>query len=255
MVRLVICDDSQEARVAVRMMLAEEGRIEIVGEAENGEQAIAVSVAKRPDVVLMDVNMPVLDGVEATRRLRGLLPAVRIIAFAGSDDTEVVSAMIEAGANAYCVKGAPLWELERAITGQGDPLVRLAHGLARTVNGAGAAEFVARELAELTGAAFVATYLAAPDVGLSLGGLAGSCPPASVRSAPGVVARAFTNASLAQADAHELAELWRLGCPCTEALAAPLVVDGDALGALLVAMPPNVQVTLDKELVAAAAAP
>ena len=234
-------------------MLAEEGRVEIVGEAANGEEAIALALETRPDVVLMDVAMPVLDGVEATRRLRQLVPETRIVAFAGTDDKEVIAAMIEAGASAYCIKGAPLWELERAVVEQVDPLVRLAHGLAKTVNDAGAAEFVARELVELTGASFAATYLAAPDVGLSLGGLAGSSPPSAVRSAPGVAARAFAEATLAWADPAELAELWRLGCPATEALAAPLLVDGEALGALLVAQPPGAEVKLDAKLVAAAA--
>src|SRR5438067_10370340 len=132
MIRLLICDDSPDARTAVRAMLAEDGRIEIAGEAGNGEEAIALALTEKPDVVLMDVQMPIVAGLEATRRLRRLMPTVRIVAFAGSDDTQIVSAMIEAGANAYCVKGAPLWELERAIAGQGDPLVQLAHGLAKT---------------------------------------------------------------------------------------------------------------------------
>ncbi len=253
MVRLLICDDSPEARTAVRTMLAEEGRVEIVGEAANGEDAVALALETRPDVVLMDVAMPILDGVEATRRLRRLLPSARIVAFAGSDDKEVIAAMIEAGASAYCMKGAPLWELERAVAEQVDPLVRLAHGLAKAGNDAGAAELVARELVGLTGAALAATYLASPDVGLSLGGLAGSAPAASVHSAPGVAARAFEKGALAWADPAELAELRQLGCPATEALAVPLLVDGEALGALLVAQPPGAPAKLDAELVAAAA--
>ena len=253
-VRLLICDDSAEARLAARTMLADEGRIEIVGEAENGEDGVALALATKPDVVLMDVAMPGTDGVEATRRLRRLLPATRVVAFAGSDDTEVISAMLGAGASAYCIKGAPLWELERAITTETDPLVRLAHGLAKTVNDAGAAAFVARELVAITGAALAATYLAAPDVGLSLGGLAGSCRPSAMRSAPALASRAFADASLAWADPGELAELWALGCPSTEAVAAPLIVDGEALGAVLVALPAKAKKgSMDGELLSAAA--
>ena len=253
MLRLLICDDSAEARLAARTMLANDGQIEIVGEAGTGEEALKVALETRPDVALMDVTMPGMGGVEATRRLREILPATRIVAFAGSDDTEVITAMIEAGANAYCIKGAPLWELERAITTGIDPLVRLAHGLAKTANDAGAAEFVAREIAGLTDAAFAAVYLASPDVGLSLAGLAGPCPPSALRSSPSVAFRAFSETRLATADPGELAELWRLGCPSTEAAAAPLVVDGEALGSLLVALPPNSQGNLDVDLISAGA--
>jgi diguanylate cyclase (GGDEF)-like protein len=250
--RLLICDDSPRARAAARVSLSGQPEIEIVGEAENGEQAMALAADVLPDVVLMDVQMPVLGGVEATRRLRRLLPKVRIVAYAGSDDTEDVMAMIEAGADAYCVKGAPLWELERAVAGASDPLVRLAHALARSVKG-GAADLVARELAELTGAAFAAMYLASPEPTLSLAALAGPGAPESLKSAPSVAIRAFSELRMAHADAHELGELYRAGAACADAVAAPLVADGNPLGAILVGMPANVQVHADPELVSAVA--
>ena len=200
----------------------------------------------------MDVRMPVLDGVAATRRIHELLPKTRIVAYAGSDDAGDVMAMMEAGADAYCLKGAPVWELERAVAGASDPLVRLAHAVARSVNGGGTAELVARELAELTGAAFAATYLASADT-LSLAALSGPGAPDSLHAAPGVVQRAFSELGLAQADTQELGELYRLGAACGEAIAAPLVADGEALGALLVALPASVQATGDPELVSAVA--
>jgi ribonuclease P protein subunit RPR2 len=252
MIRLLICDDSPEARTAVRAMLAEEGQVEIVAEASNGAEAIALALHHQPDVVLMDVAMPIVDGIQATERIRELLPSIRIVAFAGSDENDTIAAMLEAGANAYCVKGAPLWELQRAVVGATDPLMRLAHGLSKAVNGGGgAAGLVARELADLSGASFVAVYLAAPDVGLSLAGA--NDVPTSPASVPEVAWRSFSDASLAHADAHELAELWHLGCACAEAAAAPLVVDGEALGVILVAMPPSVQLSVDEELLAAVA--
>jgi diguanylate cyclase (GGDEF)-like protein len=161
-------------------------------------------------------------------------------------------AMMEAGADAYCVKGAPLWELERALAGASDPLMRLAHGLSRSVKGGGIAELVARELAELTGASFAATYLAS-EGSLSLAALAGPAAPVSLRSAPGVVARAFTELRLARADTHELGELYRLGAACADAVSAPLCADGEAFGAVLVVLPANVGATADAELVAAVA--
>jgi diguanylate cyclase (GGDEF)-like protein len=253
MLSLLICDDSPEAREFVKASLAGQPEFVVVGEAENGEQAIALAAATRPDVVLMDVRMPVLDGIDATRRIRELLPSARIVAYAGSDDTEDVMAMMEAGANAYCVKGAPLWELERALAGASDPLIRLAHGISRSVNGGGITELVARELAELTGASFAATYLASPESSLSLAALSGPEAPESLQSAPGVVARAFAELRLAWADTHELGELYRLGAACADAVSAPLIADGEPFGALLVVLPASVQSKTDPELVSAVA--
>jgi ribonuclease P protein subunit RPR2 len=249
---LLICDDSPEARELVKASLAGQPEIEVVAEAEDGGQAVALAAATRPDIVLMDVRMPLIDGIDATRRIRELLPKVRIVAYAGSDDADDVMAMMEAGADAYCLKGAPLWELERALAGASDPLMRLAHGISRSVRGSGIADLVARELAELTGASFAATYLAS-EGSLSLAALAGPAAPVSFRSAPGVVARAFTELRLARADTHELGELYRLGVACAEAVSAPLCADGEALGAVLVVLPANLQAKADAELVSAVA--
>jgi diguanylate cyclase (GGDEF)-like protein len=253
MLRLLICDDAQDAREAVRSSLAEQSEIEVVAEAATGEEAIALAASHEPNVVLMDVRMPGLDGIAATKRIRDLLPKTRIVAYAGSDDADDVMAMMEAGADAYCMKGAPLWELERAIAGASDPLARLAHAIARSVSGGGTAELVARELAELTGASFAATYLATADTSLSLAALSGPGAPESLHSAPGVVARSFEELTLAQADTRELGELYRLGAACGEAIAAPLVADGQALGAVLVALPASVGAEGDPELVSAVA--
>jgi diguanylate cyclase (GGDEF)-like protein len=252
MIRLLICDDSVEARSVLRTVLADQPEIEIVGEAADGGEAIAQAIALEPAVVLMDVSMPLVDGIAATRRIRELLPSTRVVAFAGSDDGEVVNAMLEAGAGAYCLKGSPLWELERAIAGAGEPLVRLAHALSRGLPG-GVGHLVARELAELSAGLCAATYLTSADVGLSLAGIAGAPLADRLSSAPGVVLRAFNEASPARATPHELAELYRLGVPCGEALALPLLGDGERLGALLVAMPANVQFAVDAHLVSAVA--
>jgi diguanylate cyclase (GGDEF)-like protein len=247
---LLICDDSPEARELVKASLEGQPEIEVVAEAENGEQAIALAAATRPDVILMDVKMPLLDGIDATRRIRELLPRARIVAYAGSDDTDDVMAMMEAGADAYCVKGAPLWELERALAGASDPLVRLAHGISRSLHGGGITDLVARELVELTGASFAATYLASQEGSLSLAAISGPGAPDSLRSAPGVVARAFSELRLARANTHELGELYRLGAACTDAISAPLVADGEAFGAVLVALPATLQAKADPEVVA-----
>ena len=160
--------------------------------------------------------------------------------------------MIEAGASAYCIKGGPLWELERAIAGAGEPLFRLGQALGRPQHDS-VGQLVAREVAELTRALCAATYLSSSDAGLSLAGLAGAPTRDRFASAPGVVLRAFREATSASADAHELAELYRLGIPCGDALAVPLIGEGVRLGALLVAMPANVGYELDAAVVAEAA--
>ena len=249
MLELLICDDSDESRAALRTMLAGHDEIVIVGEAVNGEAAIARAVELRPDVVLMDLHMPIVDGVDATRRIVKLLPSTRVVAYSAADDSASVSAMTEAGAAAYCVKGAPLWELERAIAGRSDPLVRLAHGLARAANRSSIGTIVARELLELTGAGAAAAYIASSDVALSLAGSAGAARARRLAAAPDLVLRAHSTLRSVPADGADLRELAQLGLHCSDALAVPLVSDGIALGALLVTMPPDGELVPDEEFV------
>jgi diguanylate cyclase (GGDEF)-like protein len=254
MIDLLICDDSDEARAALRTMLADHDEINLVGEAVNGDDAVALALALAPDVVLMDLKMPIVDGAEATRRIARLLPDARIVAFSGVDDAASISAMMEAGAAAYCVKGAPLWELERAIAGRSEPLVRLAHGLAKATDRAGIGTIVCRELLELTGASVAAAYLASPDVALSLAGLAGRARTAELASAPGIALRAYSTLGSMSPNAADMRELERLGLSCTDALAVPLVSDGEALGSLLLTMPAGAGLTADEDFVADIAA-
>jgi diguanylate cyclase (GGDEF)-like protein len=232
-------------------MLDEHDEIEIVGEAGDGEQAVELAASLSPDVVLMDVAMPILDGVGATSRIRRLLPAARIVAFAGSSEREVVDAMLEAGADAYCVKGAPLWELERAIAGAGDPLLRLAHALSRSPS-RGIGSLVARELHELTGGAGAAVYLST-EGGLTLAGLAGPLEAPALAVAPPAAVRAFEESGPVAADAGAILQLSLPGVPFGDAFALPLVSDGLPLGSVLVAMPADIPFLIDVDLVAAVA--
>lgn len=116
MIRLLICDDSASSRAALRTVIEDDEAVVVVGEAADGAEAVALAQELAPDVVLMDVSMPVLDGIGATARIRELVPDARVIALTAHDESEVVTAMIEAGASSYCLKGAPLLALRRAIT-------------------------------------------------------------------------------------------------------------------------------------------
>jgi diguanylate cyclase (GGDEF)-like protein len=250
-IRLLVCDESDSARGELRATLEEQDEIEVVGEAVDAEEAIALAAALSPDVVLLDAELPLADGEAATFRIKRLLPGVRIVALAGSADRQAVDALIAAGADAYCVKGAPLWELERAVAGASDPLLRLAHALTRAPAG-GIGAIVARELHDLTGGAVAAVYLAG-DATLGLAGAAGPLGVHHLVRVPLAATRAFEERAPVSADAGTLSEFVVQNAAFQDAFALPLVSDGLALGALLVAMPADLPCMLDVELVAAVA--
>jgi CheY-like chemotaxis protein len=96
-VRVLIADDDQDVRLAVRALLESEG-LEIVGEATNGLEAVELTGSLRPDAVVMDMLMPVLDGVSATRRIKELWPATEVVGFTSSADA-FGEAMFASGAD------------------------------------------------------------------------------------------------------------------------------------------------------------
>jgi DNA-binding NarL/FixJ family response regulator len=107
-VTVAIADDQPLIRTGLRTMLGHDHAIEIVGEAEDGEQAVALARRHRPNVVLMDIRMPVLDGIEATRRITREpdLAAVRVVMLTTFDLDEYVYAAIRAGASGFLLKDA-----------------------------------------------------------------------------------------------------------------------------------------------------
>jgi DNA-binding NarL/FixJ family response regulator len=114
-VRVLIADDHPVVRSGLAGMLAVEPDLEVVGEAADGEQAVALAHELRPDLVLMDLRMPVLDGAAATARLAAELPAVRVLVLTTYEtDTDIVRA-VEAGATGYLLKDTPREELVAGI--------------------------------------------------------------------------------------------------------------------------------------------
>ena len=114
-VRVLLVDDQTLFRAGLRTLLSTRPEVEVVGDAENGQVALERAAATRPDVVLMDLKMPVLDGVAATRKLRVLLPRCQVVALTTFEDDELVFECLRAGALGYLLKDAPLGTLVEAI--------------------------------------------------------------------------------------------------------------------------------------------
>lgn len=114
--RVLVVDDHAILRKGLRGLLESKADVEVVGEAGNGEEAVAQARALLPHVVIMDINMPRMNGIEATRRIKDELPQVAVIGLSLHEDQEVVDSMRRAGAIAYVMKGGPPEELFEALT-------------------------------------------------------------------------------------------------------------------------------------------
>lgn len=114
-IRILICDDHSVVRDGLKSFLSIYEDFELVGEARNGEQAVALVNQLQPDVVLMDLMMPVMDGAAATRRIKEKFPKTQIIALTSFKEQELVKGVLEAGAIGYLLKDLSADELARAI--------------------------------------------------------------------------------------------------------------------------------------------
>jgi DNA-binding NarL/FixJ family response regulator len=124
-IRVLICDDQALVRGGFRAILDARPEIEVVGEAENGAQAVGLTQRRHPDVILMDIRMPVLDGIEATRKLVADGSPARVIVLTTFDLDEYVHAAIRAGASGFLLKDVTPANLVEAIgiVAQGDALL------------------------------------------------------------------------------------------------------------------------------------
>lgn len=114
-IRVLIVDDHALVREGIRALLALVADIEVVGEAGNGKEALKQIERLSPDVVLMDLAMPIMGGLEATRRIRKEFPGVKVLALTQYDDSEYVIPVIEAGARGFVTKMGAFCELTSAI--------------------------------------------------------------------------------------------------------------------------------------------
>jgi DNA-binding NarL/FixJ family response regulator len=116
--RLLIADDRARTRRALGAVLATRAGFELIGEAADGEQALVAVERLRPDVVILDVRMPRLDGIAATRQIKARWPHIRVVAHSLAE--ELRAAALAAGADAFVPKGAPVGELFAALDGHTD---------------------------------------------------------------------------------------------------------------------------------------
>ena len=114
-IRVVVADDHPVVRTGVVMMLGSDPSIEVVGEATDGGEAVALAQQHQPDLVLMDLQMPKMDGVEATRAILDANPSTNILILTTYDTDRSIVAAIEAGAAGYLLKDAPPDELLRGV--------------------------------------------------------------------------------------------------------------------------------------------
>ncbi len=114
-IKVVLVDDHQIVRDGIKLMLEPQAGIDVVGEAENGKEAIQLVKETAVDVVVMDINMPVMDGIAATKQIKEDYPDMKILALTMSNDDSHVRQMVQAGASGYIMKSAGRDELTKAI--------------------------------------------------------------------------------------------------------------------------------------------
>ena len=113
--RVILCDDHEIVREAIKSRIADVEAIEIVGEAADGREVVEKAKELEPDVVIMDVEMPKRDGIEATRALMQEVPGVRVLMFSAHAEPDLLGLALEAGASGFVPKSAPAQDIARAI--------------------------------------------------------------------------------------------------------------------------------------------
>jgi DNA-binding NarL/FixJ family response regulator len=115
--KVIICDDQSIVRDGLEMLLKLEPDMEVIGTVGDGAAAVEMVTRKQPDMVLMDLKMPVMNGIEATRRIRSQFPNIRVLVLTTYADDEWVYDAIQAGASGYLLKDTPRDEVIKAIRG------------------------------------------------------------------------------------------------------------------------------------------
>ena len=131
--RILVVDDHEEFRTGLKALLAVSTTSEVVGTATNGLDAVSAALTLQPDIVLMDLQMPRLNGIEATERIVGSSPHIGVLVLTMMEDDDSVFAAVRAGARGYLLKGARRAEIVRAIEAVGAGEVIFGPGIAERV--------------------------------------------------------------------------------------------------------------------------
>lgn len=114
-IRILIADDHALVREGTRRVLEQEPDLEVVGEAVDGEEAVELATSLKPDVAIVDVSMPKMDGIEATRRIKATCPSINVLILSAYDDDQFIFSLLEAGAAGYLLKTIRSRELVDAV--------------------------------------------------------------------------------------------------------------------------------------------
>ena len=127
-IRVIIAEDHTFVREATRQLLEQEPDIEIVGEATDGAEAVALADRLNPDVAIVDISMPVMSGIEATERIKAVRPGTAVLILTQYDDDQYIFALLAAGAAGYLLKDVPSAEIVRAVRSvhAGEPVLHPA---------------------------------------------------------------------------------------------------------------------------------
>ncbi len=130
-IRVILADDHAVVRQGIRNFLEEDPTIRVVGEANDGDEALALIAREQPDVVLLDIQMPRLNGLDAARRIRQTYPKVRVLMLTAYEDEPYIMAALQAGVSGYLLKTASSEELVRAVHAVADGETALSPAVAK----------------------------------------------------------------------------------------------------------------------------
>lgn len=131
--RVVLAEDDEPTRFWLKLTLQQSQLFEVVGQAGDGRTAVDLTAQNKPDLVLMDIGMPIMDGVEAARLVKESLPDTKVIMFTSHDTDDSVFAALSAGADGYCLKTLTAEQLLKAVSSVMDGAAWLDPGIARKV--------------------------------------------------------------------------------------------------------------------------